>query len=35
MDMNSGFASPTVNKGVPHSPQKLRFVKLPLLPRTA
>nr|WP_281063318.1 hypothetical protein [Leptolyngbya sp. Cla-17] len=34
MDVNAGFASPHVHKGVPHSEQKLRVVRPPLLPRT-
>ena len=34
MDVNSGLASPRVNRGVPQSQQKLRVVRPPLLPRT-
>lgn len=34
MDVNSGLTSPRVNKGVPHSGQKVRAVRPPLLPRT-
>lgn len=32
--MNCGLAAPRVNKGVPHSAQKLRVVHSPLLPGT-
>jgi hypothetical protein len=34
MDMNSGAASPRVNRGEPHSEQKLRVARLPLVART-
>jgi hypothetical protein len=34
MDVNSGLASPRVNKGVPQSEQKLRLTRPPLLPPT-
>jgi hypothetical protein len=34
MDVNSALSSPRVNKGVPHSEQKVRVVSPPLLPRT-
>jgi hypothetical protein len=34
IDMNSGAASPRVNKGVPQSEQKLRVARLPLPART-
>lgn len=34
MDMNSGAASPRVNKGEPQSGQKLRVASLPLVART-
>jgi hypothetical protein len=34
MDMNCGLASLRVNRGVPHSGQKLRVASLPLLART-
>jgi hypothetical protein len=35
MDVNSALNSPRVNKGVPHTKQKMRVVRPPLLPRTA
>ncbi|MDB5900707.1 MAG: hypothetical protein JWP41_4309 [Ramlibacter sp.] len=34
MDVNCPLASLCVNRGVPHSGQKLRVASLPLLPRT-
>src|SRR5882757_4689964 len=34
MDLNSGAASPRVNRGAPHSGQKLRVARLPLPART-
>jgi len=34
MDMNSGAASPRVNRGAPQSEQKLRVARLPLSART-
>jgi hypothetical protein len=34
MDMTSGAASPRVNRGEPHSEQKLRVARPPLLART-
>lgn len=34
IDVNCAFASLRVNSGVPHSPQKVRVVVLPLLART-
>jgi len=34
MDMNSGAASPLVNRGEPQSQQKLRVASLPLPART-
>jgi hypothetical protein len=34
MDMTPGAASPRVNKGEPHSEQKLRVARLPLPART-
>lgn len=34
IDVKCGFSSLWVNRGVPHSGQKLRVANLPLLPRT-
>jgi hypothetical protein len=34
MDITSGAVSPRVNRGEPHSEQKLRVASLPLLART-
>lgn len=34
IEVNAGFASPCVNRGVPHSEQKLRVARAPLLPCT-